>query len=71
MDNEITEATSGFSAQQLGDFTKSPYDKASSVRYLTVIPLSQLIRSIRYVAKRAPRAFVYVKNWAKHCSWYD
>ncbi|MBU8602197.1 hypothetical protein, partial [Virgibacillus pantothenticus] len=32
---------------------KSPYDKSSSVRYLTVIPLSQLIRSIRYVAKRA------------------
>ncbi len=37
---------------------ESPYDKSSSVRKLTVIPLSQLIRSSRYVSKRALCAFL-------------
>jgi hypothetical protein len=30
----------------------SPYNKSSSVRHLTVIPLFQLIRSTRYVSYR-------------------
>ncbi|NBJ69516.1 MULTISPECIES: hypothetical protein [Clostridia] len=64
-------ATSGLSAQQLGDFPKSPYDKSSSVRYLTVIPLSQSIRSSRYVAKQALCAFVHRYFYGKTIKWYD
>ncbi|SFM07771.1 putative sporulation protein YtaF [Gracilibacillus orientalis] len=37
---------------------ESPYDKPSLVRKLTVIPLSQLIRSSRYVSIRALCAFL-------------
>ncbi len=39
-----------------------PYDKSSSVRKLTVLPLSQLIRSSRYVSKRALCAFLRIDH---------